>query len=110
MQDSEIKVGDIVRVRSWDDMASEYTVDADGDILITDQNGNDKVYFLSKSMRRLCGLALTVSRIIKTTANFVTYKFVELTHYYDICAEMLEPYCEIEYDVADDEEISNFLA
>ena len=28
------QVGDVVRVRSWDDMASEYEIDDDGDIKI----------------------------------------------------------------------------
>lgn len=43
------QVGDVVRVRSWDDMASEYEVDDVGDIRI-----RLGVWFFS-GKRRLCG-------------------------------------------------------
>lgn len=48
-------VGDIVRVREWDDMAREYGVDRDGDI-------NTPVYFV-KRMRPLCGDRAEITRI-----------------------------------------------
>lgn len=48
-------VGDIVRVREWDDMAREYGVDIDGDI-------NTPVYFV-KGMKPLCGDRAKITRI-----------------------------------------------
>lgn len=41
-------VGDSVRVREWDDMAGEFIVDLDGDIIA------GKMFFLG-SMRDVCG-------------------------------------------------------
>ncbi len=51
----EYKVGDKVRIRSWNSMANEFGFDDVGDIYIPDE-----IYFV-RDMRRFCG---TVHRIV----------------------------------------------
>lgn len=43
MRDEEIREGDVVRVRQWNDMANEFEIDDDGDIYTT-----KKTYGLEK--------------------------------------------------------------
>lgn len=50
-------VGDRVRIRDWDDMASEFGVDEDGEIPCK--------YIFAQSMRDFCGQEYTIS----TTRN-----------------------------------------
>ena len=52
----KFKVGDKVKVRSWEDMRDEFGTDEDGDIIIKEE----KVYFLEK-MSALCGTAQIIS-------------------------------------------------
>ena len=49
MNDLDFCVGDLVRIRDWDDLANEFYVDDDGDICV-----DDGMWFTS-SMRYLCG-------------------------------------------------------
>lgn len=44
------KVGDIVTIREWDDMAEEFGLDGDRDIIIS-----GPVIYFSKEMRKCCG-------------------------------------------------------
>lgn len=49
------QVGDVVRVRSWDDMKDEFGLDADGNI-------NCRFCFTS-AMRKMCGKLYHVSKV-----------------------------------------------
>ena len=53
MSPDEVHVGDIVCIRGWDDMALEFGVDADGDIL------TPHAYFV-RNMRKYCGMECEV--------------------------------------------------
>ena len=54
--DRDFKVGDRVRIRSWDDMAKEYGLDWEGDI-------GTSYYCFVKEMRNMCGVEATISKI-----------------------------------------------
>lgn len=47
------KVGDKVKVRKWDDMASEFDIDASGDIALP-------TIFFTKEMEKFCGKIVTI--------------------------------------------------
>lgn len=49
------QVGDVVRVRSWDDMKDEFGLDADGNI-------NCRFSF-TRAMRKMCGKLYHVSKV-----------------------------------------------
>ena len=54
----KFKVGDKVKVRSWEDMRDEFGTDDDGDIIIKEE----KVYFLKK-MLDFCGTTQIISAV-----------------------------------------------
>ena len=62
MKDDDIHVGDIVRVRQWDDMANEYYIAANdilgGDIII-----EQKITRFSTQMKKYCGGIFTVAEL-----------------------------------------------
>ena len=53
MSDSQILVGDLVRIRSWQDMAEQYGLDPDGDII-------GRPMFV-RGMESVCGKTVTIS-------------------------------------------------
>ena len=55
----EIKIGDIVKIRTWESMEKEYGLDEDGDILV-----NPDTAFVVE-MRPLCGLTAEVVNITR---------------------------------------------
>ena len=55
--DQEFKVGDLVRIREWDEMAEFYGTDAYGDIDV-----NEDVMFVG-DMKCLCGTESTIESI-----------------------------------------------
>lgn len=68
MTDEEIKIGDRLRIREWDDMAAEFGVDDCGNIAprIEYMNGGLPVTsheIFTKDMLELCGLTFTVEHI-----------------------------------------------
>lgn len=67
----EYKVGDRVRIKTWDKMINEYGVDDDGDILV----GRD-LYFL-KSMKKYCGNIY----VIRNVQN-ISYQLEGIDMYY----------------------------
>lgn len=72
------KVGDKVRIRSWEDMKREYGVDRHGNIPVR-KDAN----FVT-SMKHLCGKELVISRVLKDC-----YKVKDLDWYWT--DEMFEP-------------------
>ena len=55
MRDEDIHIGDTLRIRSYEDMKSEFGADSDGDIPGDIANPRCSVYFLT-SMSNLCGV------------------------------------------------------
>lgn len=102
MRDEEIHIGDIVRIREWDDMANEFNIDNDGDIRIA------KDLYFTKLMKRLCGKVLTVSSMFREEDRKAGFLFSEKIGWF-ICSEMLEPYVEEEYNIATDDEINELF-
>lgn len=106
MKDSEIHIGDVLRIRSFEDMKSEFGVDQDGDIY-----GGHGAWFVDE-MEALCGNVLTVSEF--SDGEYRSIEGVEDcddgTHW-SICAWMLEPYEDnTEMEVADDNQIALLLS
>ena len=55
MTERNFKVGDKVRIRSWEDMESEFGLDEQGNI--------DCRYLFTREMQYLCGKDFTISSI-----------------------------------------------
>lgn len=105
MQDSDIEVGDVLRIRQWDDMASEHMVVGD-DIYIC--NHSRFIDAFVSPMRSLCGTVFTVLRKEEHRNGLMCYESVEGFHNkWAITAEMLEPLEDTidELDIATDEDI-----
>ena len=105
MRDEDIHIGDTLRIRSYEDMKSEFGADEDGDIV------NNNVYFIT-SMIKLCGREFTVSDIMigYWGRKYKSFQGVEERDYRNdwiIVSWMLEP-CEddVEFEIADDNEIA----
>ena len=109
MQDSDIEVGDVLRIRQWGDMASEYTV-VGNDIYI--YNHSRLINIFVSSMCSLCGKAFTVKEKQVTSNGCMRYYSIENVEGFDgewawgITAGMLEPFEDDtdEFDVATDED------
>ena len=52
-----LKVGDKVRIKEWDDMVEEYGLDTEGDIMV-------KCSFV-QSMSKFCGEVVTISKVVE---------------------------------------------
>lgn len=106
MEDRGIHIGDVLRIRSWEDLITEFEVEEDEDILY------DDVWFLT-DMRGLCGRIFTVSNIEGDDECGYDYQSFQGVEHLDedttwsIRAWMLEP-CDddVEWEVADDNEIA----
>lgn len=94
MRDEDIHIGDMVRVRQWEDMEEEFGLNEDGDI--------DLLFPFQYAIKKFCGLQFTVEEhydgAYKGTLCGVPGHW-HFTH------EVLEPIIEDELCVADDEEI-----
>lgn len=93
MRDSEIKVGDRLRIRDWNDMAVEFGMDRDGDIAI-DVN-NERTVWFTQDMEYLCGQTFTVREIVHNGKGFMSYiSYISEEpdpQEWKIIARMLEP-------------------
>ena len=114
MKDNEIHIGDVLQIRSFEDMKSEFGFEdfglEDGWII-----GKDGVCF-TKEMIYLCGSVFTVSKITQKDNRYY-YRSVEgieikaFGHPWFIAAWMLEPYSDdTEWEVADDNQIALLLS
>lgn len=98
MRDEEIKIGDRLRVRQWEDMAAEYGLTRSGfikaEIEREDENGillkSNETF--TDEMRALCGHTFTVSEINRYN-SFINDYDAEEPEFDDwvIEAWMLEP-------------------
>lgn len=62
----KFKVGDKVRIRSWEDLKDEFGLDRNGDI-------NTEVTVLKGSMKACCGNVYTIRKIVKHDFYFSLY-------------------------------------
>lgn len=94
MKIEDIHIGDVLRVREWDDMLAEFRLDSDGCIALS------KSYF-APNMRYLCGKTFTVDRmepyldttLIHSAEKVENYDFTSnlANHTWSITSDMLEP-------------------
>lgn len=106
MKDEDIHVGDVLRIRSFEDMKSEFGVGQDGYIY-----GGHGVWF-GDEMEALCGSVFTVTEF--SDREYRSSEGIEDcddgTHW-SISAWMLEPYeDDAEWEVADDNQIALLLS
>lgn len=96
------QVGDVLRVRQWDDMAAEFGLDGLGGI-------NCKYCKFAPEMRYMCGQTFTVSSI---TPNRKYHSKEGIEDFWLITEDMLEPYCDVELyaDPTDKKNIEAFLS
>ena len=111
MKDEDIHVGDVLRIRSFEDMKSEFGVGQDGYI-----HGGYGAWF-GDEMEALCGNVFTVSELNDGGYGSIEYRSVEGVEncddgaHWGICAWMLEPYEEdTEWEVADDNQVALLLS
>lgn len=92
MRKEDIHIGDVLRIREWDDMVEEFGYEFDdGDYIDCDK------VFTSK-MNYLCGQKFTVKKISEYD-GFLSEEGIELSNdspvgAWVISADMLEPYVE----------------
>lgn len=99
MKDKDIHVGDVLRIRQWDDMEAEFGTFLGERILTPNYN------FLSK-MAYLCGKLFTVSGVY----NDVCYQSEEnVEGSWKITAEMLEPANLYEEELLPNVDLTDFL-
>lgn len=109
MRDEDIHIGDVLRIRQWDDMANEFGINERGSI--------DCRCGFTTAMIHMCGKQFTVSNIYEDYGETI-YNSEECVEYdldgivfveddtWDISADMLELYVEEkEWEVADDEDM-----
>lgn len=91
MRQEDIRVGDVLRIRRWEDMEAEFGLNEIGEILCADT--------FTPHMKELCGMTFTVKRIHEypTAASDYDAEEPEFDRWL-ISADMLEP-------VTDNEEI-----
>lgn len=89
MKRSYIHIGDVLRIREWDDMASEFGYKYGNDI------DCDRVFTVG--MKHLCGQKFTVKGL-SGTDGFLSEEGIECNErpfgVWAISADMLEPYTE----------------
>lgn len=80
MRPEDIKIGDRLRVREWEDMADEFGYEG-GDIAC------DLTF--TQDMEHLCGMPFTVEEISSDTRRFFSKEGIE--EHWSISADMFEP-------------------
>lgn len=107
MRDEDIHIGDTLRIRSYEDMKSEFGADEKGDILM-----GDGVSFIPEHMGYMCGKLFTVSNAEDDDGYGYEYRSLQRVEGYGdshwcIKSWMLESYeDDTEWEVADDNEIA----
>jgi len=77
------KVGDKVKIRSWDSMAKEYGTDCNGDIKIP--------HFFNRDMKKYCGRVMTICDMRPATIGHGYVYFLEDAAGWRFGEEMFEP-------------------
>lgn len=100
MRDEDIHIGDVLRVRQWDNMMREYGIDELGNI-------NTK-YVFPKHMQHFCGRRFQVTNLSnevfgKLYAGII-FDAVKPSEY-QFASDELEPLFDEDWEVADDEQI-----
>lgn len=105
MRDEDIHIGDVLRIRQWDDMVDEFGVDSYGNIPCN--------RMFVKNMKSLCGKQFTVSETDKVCGYYKSEEGVEcddISHMmWKITADMLEPLEEDFLEDITDEELIKLL-
>lgn len=102
MRDEDIHIGDVLRVKQWEDMKEEFGYGIEGGILT--------IPSFAGGMRYLCGTQFTVKNIYKDCGGICYRSFEggenerQFGHWY-ISADMLEPFAEDDFEVANDEDM-----
>lgn len=100
MKDSEICIGDVLRVREWDDLIREFG--------ITEKGYVQSSYGFNESIKYLCGRQVEIKGehdgICGELYKCIVYGVSNADEFY-FAADELEPLPEEEWDIADDEEI-----
>lgn len=100
MRDSEIHVGDVLRIRRWEDMEAEFGLDDDGCIKCDrEDNGRRGVEYFWFGMRGICGKTFTVAKIHRYDGLVNDYDAEEP----EIATELIEAW--MLEPIAPDEEI-----
>lgn len=107
MREEDIQIGDVLRVREWDDMEREFNLDH--------CRGIDCCYKFVSEMKYMCGMTFTVAGSCKTANGHTAYDSRERIErrggiWWNISADMLEPFVEEEFDVASDEDLRLLLS
>lgn len=89
LQKRKFKVGDKVRVRSWESMQAEFSTNCAGDLDICRNHGSYLVF--NRNMKKLCGLEFMIAEI-----NGILIKGHDWI--YSIVSEMLELVEEVQSD------------
>ena len=78
------KVGDKVKVRKWDDMASEFDIDSNGDIKIP-------LFYFTREMERFCGKIVTIQEKLVDLDDIEYYEIIEdVNHEFFFSNDMFE--------------------
>lgn len=80
MKPEDIKIGDRLRIREWEDMANEFGYEG-GDIAC------DLAF--TQDMSYMCGMPFTVEEISSDSRRFFSKEGIE--NHWSISADMLEP-------------------
>lgn len=100
MRIEDIHIGDVLRVREWDDMEAEFGLDSVGDIPCPG--------LFVRGMEHLCGKIFTVEKIISGM------RIVPVENDFGgwlISADMLEPIADKEFDIeAANKALAEFLS
>ena len=67
----DFHVGDVVRIRDWDDMVAEFGIDRNGDIPC-------RAHFV-RGMRRLCGNVFTITNTDGCDVGGCTHTMLRIT-------------------------------
>lgn len=55
-------VGDIVRIKTWEELSSRWRADEDGDLRVGDGDLDD-LFFIKSKMKRYCGSELIITEV-----------------------------------------------
>ena len=78
------KRGDKVKIRQWDDMASEFDIDSSGDIEIPS-------FYFTRKMERFCGKIVTIQEKLVDLNDIEYYEIIEdVNHEFFFSDDMFE--------------------